>query len=226
MLFLANFVMMRVSSILLLLSICRYFTHSVWLLIIILLSEQAALDFTSMMSQCIPIAVELMRSKVVSDVLESIEFLCVAKRFGFDGATEAISKSLPLVWSQDERLRNAVVSTYVRLYLTNDTCSKQKDHAKQVVQNLLLMMSSATLGELASLEKLVAVFVSEGHIPTLALQELWQIYKQNKSVGRSMQESIFSCQLLSMASHANTSSLSVSSNLDQMMSCGLVGLNG
>lgn len=175
------------------------------------------------MGQCIPIAVELMRSKVVSDVLESIEFLCVAERFRISGSTEAISKSLPLVWSQDERLRNAVVSAYVHLYLTNDTHSKQKDHAKQVIQNLLQIVRIATLGELASLEKLVGLFVSEGHIPALALKELWQIYKQHES---GSQESVLSCQLLSMASCADASGASMTSNLDNMMSSGLVEFNG
>lgn len=173
------------------------------------------------MSQCIPIAVELTRSKVVSDVLESIEFLCVAERFGIDGSTEAISKSLPLVWSQDERLRNAVVSAYVQLYLTNNAHSKH--HAKQVVQNLMQIVCSATLGELASLEKLVGLFVSEGHISALALKELWQIYNQRESDSR---ESVLSCQLLSMVSCADASSASVTPNLDNMMSSGLVEFNG
>ena len=170
------------------------------------------------MSQCVPIAVELMRSKVISDVLESIEFLCVAKRFELDGSAEAIS-----VWSQDERLRNAVVSAYVHLYLTNNTHSKQKDHASQVVQNLLQILCTATLGELASLEKLVGLFVSEGHVPTHALKELWQLYKS----GRTPEESrILSCQLLSMAFCTDNSGASVSTSLDDFVSSGVVESSG
>lgn len=182
-----------------------------------------------MMDKCVPVAVELMRSKVHSDVLESIEFLCVAKQFGIEGATEAISKALPLVWSQDERLRNAVVSAYVRLYLTNDNCSKQQDHAKQVVKSLLQIMSTATLGELASLEKLVGLFMAEGHIPTAAVKELWQIYRKNptsSSTQMSVSAPVLSCQLLSMACCADTSSSSVRSHLDRMMSGSLLELNG
>lgn len=181
------------------------------------------------MDKCVLIAVELMRSKVPSDVLESIEFLCVAKQFGIESATEAISKSLPLVWSQDERLRNAVVSAYARLYLTNENRSKQREHAKQVVQSLLQIISTATLGELASLEKLVGLFMSEGHIPALALKELWQIYKKSPSFetkDASAETQAFSCQLLSMAYCADACSSSVSSHLDHMMSSDLVELNG
>lgn len=171
------------------------------------------------MSQCVPMAVELMRSKVVSDVLESIEFLCVAKRFGIDGSAEAISKSLPLVWSQDERLRNAVVSAYVRLYLTNDTHNKQNDHASQIVTNLLQILCTATLGDLASLEKLVGLFVSEGHVPAQALKELWQLYKSRKT---SQESRILSCQLLSMASCVDGSG---SASLDEFMSSGVLESN-
>lgn len=177
------------------------------------------------MGHCVPMAVEMMRSKVASDVLESIEFICVAKLFGIDGAEKAISKSLSLVWSQDERLRTAVVSTYVRLYLTNHEQLNQKDHAKQVVNNLLHIISTATSGELASLEKLVGLFISGSHIPNLALKELWQIYHR-KIPGRGRLESILSCQLLSMAIPDDTCSSSLSSNLDYMMSSGLVQLNG
>lgn len=186
---------------------------------------QAGLDFTTLLSRCVPLAVEMMRSKVVSDVLESVEFLCVARQFWIDGAQEAVSKSLALVWSQDERLRNAVVSAYVRLYLTSDTHSKQKDHAQQVVRSLLKIASTATLGELASLEKLVGLLTCKGHIPALAIKELWQTYHKS-NCEKSPLESVLSCQLLSMVICADSSSSSVSSNLDHMMSSGLLQLNG
>lgn len=181
---------------------------------------QAALDFTTLMGDCIPTAVEMLRSKVVTDVLESLEFLRVAKMFGIDGAEEAIAKSLPLVWSQDERLRNAVVSTYAQLYLISDTQCKPKAHSIRVVQNLLRITSNSTSGELASLEKLVGLFVSDGHVSNLAIKELWQIYCHN-SPGM---ESVLACQLLSMAVSANVSDSSLSADLDRLLSSGLVQL--
>ncbi len=183
---------------------------------------KAALDFTTSMGHCIPTAVEMLRSKVVSDVLESLEFLCVSQLFGIEGAEDAISKSLPLVWAQDERLRKAVVSTYVQLYMT---CNSTSDHSKQVVENLLKIMSTATLGELASLEKLVGLLVESGHVPGQVTRELWQIYHLN-SPGRSRTEAIQACQLLAMVLPAKASGSSLSSNLDHMMSIGLIEMNG
>lgn len=165
-----------------------------------------------------------MRSKVASDVLESLEFLCCAQLFGIAGTEEAITKCLPLIWSQDERLRNAVVSTYVRLYLKKDIHSKLKDHSKEVVQNLLQITSNATSGELASLEKLIGLVVSAGHVPASALKELWQIYHQS-TPGKQKLESVLACQLLSMAIPGISSSSGLS-NFDRMMSSGLVQSEG
>lgn len=169
------------------------------------------------MSDCVPVAVEMLRSKVASDVLESLEFLCCAYVFEIEGAKEAISKCLPLVWSQDERLRNAVLSTYVRLYLTNNAHDKE-DHCKEIVHNLLEITSNCTSGELASLEKLVGLMVSNGHVPAPALKQLWHMYYHG-----SRTESVLACQLLSMVIPANSSG---SLNLDRMMANGLVQSKG
>lgn len=183
---------------------------------------QAALDFTVSLASCIPTAAEMLKSKVASDVLEALEFLCVCHLFGIDGAEKAISKSLPLVWAEDERLRKAVVSTHVQLYLN---CSNSCEHPKQVVKNLIKLTSSATLGELASLEKLVGLLVESGHVPALATNELWQIYHLSSS-GRSRADAVQACQLLAMIIPASTSASTLSSNLDRMLSIGLVQLNG
>ena len=175
------------------------------------------------MALCVPIAVEMLKSKVVSDVLESLEFLSMAKLFQLDGAGEAISKSLPLVWSQDEQLRNAVVSIYVRLYLTANGHTSSEQHSKLVVGNLLQIISNATSGELASLEKLVGLLVVGGHIPPLAVKELWKIFH---SSGKGKKESILACQLLSMAIPMEASTSSVLSDVDCLMSGGLAQSHG
>ena len=170
------------------------------------------------MCQCIPTAVEMLQSKVVTDVLESLEFLCVAHLFGVDGAVGAISKSLHLVWAQDERLCKAVVSTYVRLYLT---CDKPQ----QVVENLLKITSTANSGELASMEKLVELLVQSGHIPAPAIKELWQIYRLSHP-GRGKTEAVLACQLLAVIVPASAPESSWLPNLGHIMSLGFVKLNG
>ena len=69
------------------------------------------------MADCIPVAVQLLGSRSASDVLEALELLATAFEFGVRGAREGVRKGLVLVWSREQQVRDAVVATYVRLYL-------------------------------------------------------------------------------------------------------------
>ena len=182
--------------------------------VIIIYYPQAAIDFTTVMSDAIPLAVDMLGSKVASDVLESLEFLCCASVFQLEGASQAISKCLPLVWSQDERFRKAVLAAYVRLYLTNHSHKNVEGHCKDIVLTLLDIISNCTSGELASLEKVVEMMVSSGHIPDLAIKQVWHMYRQG-----SEKESTLPCQLLSMI--ISTSNKFSSLNLEYLVATGL-----
>lgn len=70
-----------------------------------------------MMTDCIPVAVQLLGSKVISDILESLEFLSTAFEFQVRGSQEGVRKALALVWSREQQVKDAVVTAYVRLYL-------------------------------------------------------------------------------------------------------------
>ena len=70
-----------------------------------------------MMAECIPVTVQLLGSKVTSDVLEALEFLSTAFEFGVLGSGEGVRRGLVLVWSKEQQVREAVVAAYVRLYL-------------------------------------------------------------------------------------------------------------
>ena len=78
---------------------------------------QDGLNFIQMMTDCIPVAVQLLGSKVISDILESLEFLSTAFEFQVRGSQEGVRKALALVWSREQQVKDAVVTAYVRLYL-------------------------------------------------------------------------------------------------------------
>lgn len=78
---------------------------------------QDGLNFIQMMTDCIPVAVQLLGSKVISDILESLEFLSTAFEFQVQGSQEGVRKALALVWSREQQVKDAVVTAYVRLYL-------------------------------------------------------------------------------------------------------------
>ena len=80
-------------------------------------TTQDGLNFIQMMTKCILVTVQLLGSKVTSDVLESLEFLSVAFEFQVHGSREGVRKALALVWSREQQVKDAVVNIYVRLYL-------------------------------------------------------------------------------------------------------------
>ena len=65
-------------------------------------------------------AMQLLGSKVISDVLESLEFLSTAFEFEVRGSQEGVRKALALVWSREQQVKDAVVTAYVRLYLNRE----------------------------------------------------------------------------------------------------------
>lgn len=77
-----------------------------------------ALQFINSLQDCVPIAAQLLGSKVASDVLEALEFLCVAEQFKLNQASVGLRRALVLVWSKDENIRKALISTYVKIYFT------------------------------------------------------------------------------------------------------------
>lgn len=79
-----------------------------------------ALQFINALQDCVPIATQLLGSKVASDVLEALEFLSTAEQFSLSGASEGMRKAMVLVWSRDENIRKALINTYVKIYFTFD----------------------------------------------------------------------------------------------------------
>lgn len=79
-----------------------------------------ALQFINALQDCVPTATQLLGSKVASDVLEALEFLCTAEQFSLSDAAEGLRKAMVLVWSRDENIRKALLNTYIKIYFTFD----------------------------------------------------------------------------------------------------------
>ena len=72
------------------------------------------------MSSCLPTVILLLGSKVNTDVTEAVEFLCTCLEFGLPRAESGVRKALGLVWSEESSIRDLIVATYTRLYLSPD----------------------------------------------------------------------------------------------------------
>ena len=59
----------------------------------------------------------LLGSKVQSDVIESINFFVTARKFKLETADDGIRAMLPLVWSKEPVMRDAVLDAFKTLFL-------------------------------------------------------------------------------------------------------------
>ena len=75
------------------------------------------MHFQTQMEKAIPTVCQLLGSKTISDVNESIEFFVVATEFGLQSAIIGVRRMLVLIWSRDTAVRDAVVEAYKGLYL-------------------------------------------------------------------------------------------------------------
>ena len=75
------------------------------------------MHFQTQMEKAVPTLCQLLGSKSISDVNESIEFFVVASEFGLQSAIVGVRRMLVLIWSRDSAVRDAVVEAYKGLYL-------------------------------------------------------------------------------------------------------------
>jgi hypothetical protein len=79
---------------------------------------------------------QLLGSKTATDVQETINFFVVANRFQIEAAADSVKKMLPLVWSKDTEIKNAVIGAYKILFLTPPGQLSDKATARFVATNL------------------------------------------------------------------------------------------
>ena len=75
------------------------------------------MHFQTQMEKAFTTLCQLLGSKSISDVNESIEFFVVASEFGLQSAIVGVRRMLVLIWSRDSAVRDAVVEAYKGLYL-------------------------------------------------------------------------------------------------------------
>ena len=144
-----------------------------------------------------------MGSKLNTDVLEALEFLATAQEFGLEGAREGVRKALVLVWSAEQTVRDALVATYIRLFLSSEDPSSSHT---SIARNLLLLVNGATVGELASLEEMIVLLIKNEHLSDSVIQILWGVFA-GKASWAGEQDAKYALLLLSMVGRVNSDTL-------------------
>lgn len=173
--------------------------------------------FQTQMEKAIPTVCQLLGSKTISDVNESIEFFVVASEFGLKSAIIGVRRMLVLVWSRDTAVRDAVVEAYKGLYLDPEAPNARAKTAL-IVKNLIALTQGASIGDLTSLEELMSELMKGKLIPTAVIKLLWEKFTM-KAPQTTSEESKAALVLLGMLAGAETDI--VRSNIDLLVSTGL-----
>ncbi|KAK9075874.1 hypothetical protein SSX86_004203 [Deinandra increscens subsp. villosa] len=172
-------------------------------------SLEAGLRFSKCISDTMPTLVQLMASSSATDVENTILLLMRCKQFQIDGSEACLRKMLPLVFSQDKSISEAVENAFVTIYITKSPTETAK--------NLITLATDSNIGDLAALEFIVAALVSKGDISASMLSALWDYFCFNVS-GTSAERSRGALSVLCMA--AKSSAGILSSHLQDIIDIG------
>jgi len=128
------------------------------------------LEFIRQIKSAIPKLSRLLFSKTQTDVLEVISFFVTCYEHGLTDMVFGIRKMLSLVLYAEKTIKDAVVSAYKRLYLTNN--SNSLSTAKQLIK----LVQDLTICERDALEELIGEFASSGELDNSIIQILWEIF--------------------------------------------------
>ncbi|KAK8916246.1 hypothetical protein KSP39_PZI022560 [Platanthera zijinensis] len=162
-------------------------------------SLEAGLQFSKCIASTMAILVQLLASSSVTDVENSILLLMRCRQFQIDGAEESLLKMLPLVFSQDKSIYEAVENAFVSIYI--------RKIPSETALNLLNLAINSSIGDLAAVECLICSLMSKGEISQSTISALWDYFSFNIS-GVVASQSRGALSILCMAAKSSPGILS------------------
>ncbi|KAG1371126.1 condensin complex subunit 1 [Cocos nucifera] len=161
-------------------------------------SLEAGLQFSKCITSLMPTLVQLLASSSVTDVEYTILLLMRCRQFQIDGSEACLRKMLPLVFSQDKSIYEAVENAFITIYV--------RKNPMETARNLLSLAIDSSIGDLAALECLIGSLVSKGEISTSMISALWDFFSFNVS-GVGAAQSRGALSILCMAAKSSPSIL-------------------
>ncbi|CAF97847.1 unnamed protein product, partial [Tetraodon nigroviridis] len=147
----------------------------------------------------------------------AVQFCVTVCEFSVANSVSGVRKMLPLVWSTDAAIKEAVVQAYRRLYL-NPQGDTVRMKAQTLVDSLSELMVDASLGTIQCLEEIVQEFFgSSSNLQSTVVQVLWERFTGKRET--SVLNRRAAVLLLGMAARAEREV--VLSNLDTLCSVAL-----
>ncbi|KAJ7972141.1 Condensin complex subunit 1 [Quillaja saponaria] len=172
-------------------------------------SLEAGLRFSKCIDGTMPTLVQLMASSSATDVENTILLLMRCKQFHIDGSETCLRKMLPLVFSQDKSIYEAVENAFITIYI--------RKNPVETAKNLLSLAIDSNIGDLAALEFIVGALVSKGDMSSSTISALWDFFCFNVS-GTTAEQSRGALSVLCMA--AKSSSGILGSHLQDIIDIG------
>ncbi|WCJ33357.1 Condensin-1 complex subunit CAP-D2 [Euphorbia peplus] len=157
-------------------------------------SLESGLRFSKCVFATMPTLVQLMASSCATDVENSILLLMRCKQFQIDGAEESLRKMLPLVFSQDKSIYEAVENAFITIYV--------RKNPVETAKSLLNLAIDSNIGDLAALEFIIDTLVSKGDISTSTISALWDFFCFNVN-GTTAEQSRGALSVLCMAAKSS-----------------------
>ncbi|XP_006862724.1 PREDICTED: condensin complex subunit 1 [Chrysochloris asiatica] len=177
---------------------------------------QDAYSFSLKITEAIGIISKMMYENTTTVVQEVIEFFVMVSQFGVPQALLGVRRMLPLIWSKEPGVREAVLNAYRQLYL-NPKGDSARAKAQALIQNLSLLLVDASVGTIQCLEEILCEFVQKDELKPAVTQLLWE--RATEKVPCSPLERCCSVMLLGMMARGKPEI--VGSNLDTLISIGL-----
>ncbi|XP_008583068.1 PREDICTED: condensin complex subunit 1 isoform X1 [Galeopterus variegatus] len=177
---------------------------------------QDAYSFSRKITEAIGIISKMMYENTTTVVQEGIEFFVMVFQFGVPHASFGVRRMLPLIWSKEPGVREAVLNAYRQLYL-NPKGDSARAKAQALIKNLSLLLVDASAGTIQCLEEILCEFVQKDELKPGVTQLLWE--RATEKVPCSPLERCSSVMLLGMMARGKPEI--VGSNLDMLVSIGL-----
>ncbi|XP_066031587.1 condensin complex subunit 1 isoform X2 [Chamaea fasciata] len=177
---------------------------------------QDAYNFSVKITEALNLISKMMYENSVSVVQEAIEFFVTVSKFGVPQALLGVRRMLPLIWSKEPGIKEAVLNAYRQLYLSPSEDS-ERAKAQALVHSLSLIMVDASLGTIQCLEEIISEFVQKDEIKPAVTQLLWERFTEKSP--SSPLERRAAVMLLGMMARGKPEI--IGSNLDILVTMGL-----
>uniref|UniRef100_H2ZI73 Uncharacterized protein n=1 Tax=Ciona savignyi TaxID=51511 RepID=H2ZI73_CIOSA len=88
-------------------------------------------------------------------------------------ALQGITGMLDQIWNEDQKIREAVVSAYRKLYFKSDSSITSKAQAALVADNMVKLVAGSSSAKLPAIESLIGEMQKSGDLPPAVTQLCW-----------------------------------------------------